>query len=377
MILQKDLRLVCLLLGVIISTIDSSVLTVALPNLSQSFNVTASEAQMATSLYLIASAITFIPLSSCAYLWGTARVFRGSLLAFSLLSLGLTLTPKFHILLLLRFLQGIAGAGIVGLVPGLAAAIFPQRRAWALSLVITASAVGTLLGQPLGGIAVQYLGWQSVFLLNLPLGLLAFSLSNNLPNLGEIKVKYAFKKLESVPKFFLALLASMLFFAHTFATVIIIPFYLSSQKYTPTQIGFLLLIPSLITLLLCSWSGIQADKFGWKQFTILGTGILAISSFWQGFTREVVIGAVGLGFGRCFFQSTNSAKILSLAPKGTESLASSLLSVTRVFGQALGSITGGWLWTTLALSGDNSAFAIANFVLAFLAIFAGILVYFI
>jgi MFS transporter, DHA2 family, multidrug resistance protein len=373
--LQIDWRLTCLLVGVVISTLDSSVITIALPTLSETFKITANEAQMATSVYLLASAVTFIPLSAFANIWGTGKVFRVSLLAFTGLSLGLALAPTFHILLLLRCLQGIAGAGIVGLVPGLAAAIYPEPRAFALSLVISASSAGTLLGPAIGGIAIQYLGWQSIFLLNLPLGILAFSLSNHLPNLETLNLQTGLSGLVAVPKFFLALVSSLLFFVHTFGTIVIISFYLSSLQYTPSKIGFLLLVPSLITLLLSAWSGTQADRYGWKNITILGTTILIVSSCWQGLTKEILPGVIGMGFGRCFFQATNSAKILSLAPKGADSLASCFLSIARVFGQALGSIIGGWLWTNLAFDNPHLAFAIANVVLAFSAWLAGVFVY--
>ena len=375
MITKIDWRLTSLLISVVISTLDYSVLSVALPTIAQNFNITVSEAQMTASLYLLGSAITFIPLASCANLFGSVAVFRASLLGFSLLSLVLIFTTNFHLLLLFRFLEGIAGAGIVGLVPALAAAIFPQRRAWALSLVISASATGTIMGLPLGGFAVEYLGWRSIFLLNLPLGLLAFFLSRNLPNLGQIELKNTFIQLLKLPKFFLALLASMLFFAHTFGHIIIVPFYLASRGYTPSQTSFFMLIPSLIVIFLASVCGIQADKFGFKSVTILGAAILVISSCWQGLTGEVLIGALGLGIGRCYFQAANSAKILSLAPEGSESLASSLLSITRVLGQALGSIISGWLWTSLAIGETNSAFASVNYLLAFLALVAGLLVY--
>jgi MFS transporter, DHA2 family, multidrug resistance protein len=374
--IRIDLRLACLLISVVISTLDYSVLSVALPTLAQSLSISVRDAQMTASLYLLGSAITFIPLAYCANTWGSARIFKISIFALVILSSALVFTTNFHIFLLLRFLEGIAGAGIVGLVPGIAVAIFPERRAWALSLIISASAAGTIIGPLLGGFFVEYFGWRSIFLLNLPLGLLAFSLSHNLPNLDKIKLKEAFVKLLKLPKFFLALLASMLFFTYTFGQIIIVPFYLASRGYTPSQTSFFLLIPSLIVIFLASFCGIQADRFGLKKITILGSAILAVSSSWQGLTGEVLIGAFGLGIGRCFFQSANSAKILSLAPRGAESLASTLLSITRVLGQALGSIISGWLWTTLAVGETNSAFASVNFFFAFLALVVGLLAYF-
>jgi MFS family permease len=76
-----------------------------------------------------------------------------------------------------------AAQGVVGLVPGLAAAAYPKRRGYALGLVASTVAAGTLLGPALGGLLTGSLGWPYVFLLPLPLALLALSQSGRLPEL--------------------------------------------------------------------------------------------------------------------------------------------------------------------------------------------------
>ena len=130
-----DLRLAALLIGVMLSTVDSIALNLALPSLAQHFASDAATVQGAASLYLIGSALSFLPLSGLAGRIGTVRVYRVSLLLFSVISLRLALSPTLAVLLVLRFLQGIAGAGVVGLVPGLAAATYRERKGWALGMV--------------------------------------------------------------------------------------------------------------------------------------------------------------------------------------------------------------------------------------------------
>src|SRR5512140_247984 len=108
-----DLRLAALLIGVILSTVDSSALNLALPSLAAHFNTDAAAVQGASSLYLIGAAIAFLPVASLAGKIGTVKVYRYSLAAFAIISQLLAFSPNLHTLLALRFIQGIAGAGIV------------------------------------------------------------------------------------------------------------------------------------------------------------------------------------------------------------------------------------------------------------------------
>ena len=146
-----DLRLAALLIGVVLSTVDSSALNLALPSLAAHFGTDAGAVQGAASLYLVGSALAFLPLSSLAGRVGTVRVHRFSLAAFAIISQCFAFSPTLHTLLVLHFLQGIAGAGIVGLVPGMTAATFREHRGWALGMVSGSVAAGTLIGPPLGG----------------------------------------------------------------------------------------------------------------------------------------------------------------------------------------------------------------------------------
>ena len=167
-----DLRLAALLIGVILSTVDTSALNLALPSLAAHFGTNAAAVQGASSLYLIGAAIAFLPISGLAGRIGTVRVYRFSLAGFAIISQLLVFSPTLHVLLALRFLQGIAGAGIVGLVPGMTVASYGEHRGWALGMVSGSVAAGTLMGPPLGGFLVEWFGWRSIFYINLPFGLL-------------------------------------------------------------------------------------------------------------------------------------------------------------------------------------------------------------
>lgn len=373
-IFRADLRLAALLIGVTLSTLDASALNLALPSLAAHFHSDAAGVQWAASLYLIGSALAFLPLSGLAGRFGTVRVYRVSLLTFSAISLLLGLSPNLGWLFTLRFLQGIAGAGVIGLVPGLAAATFPERKGWALGMVAGSVAAGTLTGPPVGGFLVDLLGWRSIFYMNLPLGMVALALSGRLGELRGVGLKEGLRRAARAPRFLLALLATVLFFAQSFGTNVLWPFYLEAGGMTPGRVGLVLLVPPLMLLFLGPWAGKLSDRKGFTLVSWAGSAVMALASCLQGITGSVALGLGGIGLGRALFQAANNAAVLSLAPEETDSVASGLLSIARVVGQALGSLMAGVLWGSLEHRGGGHAFLISNLVLAGLAVVSGALI---
>ena len=369
-----DLRLAALVIGVILSTVDSSALNLALPSLATHFNTDAAAVQSAASFYLIGAALSFLPLSTIASKFGTVRVYRFSLTAFAIISQILVFSPNLHTLVFLRFLQGIAGAGIVGLVPGMTSATFKEHRGWALGMVSGSVAAGTLMGPPLGGFLVEWFGWQSIFYINLPFGLLALILSSRLTDLHGVGLREGLRRAMHAPKFILALLSTVCFFIQSFGTNLIWPFYLESSGISPSRVGLMMLVPPLILMTTGPLCGNISDKVGYDRISWAGSIVLLIASFGQGITGSIALGLIGIGIGRALFQAANNAAVLSQAPEGTTSVASGLLSIARVSGQALGSILAGTLWGVLEHSGSRHAFLVINMVLGGVAAVSGLLI---
>ncbi|HTP65787.1 MAG TPA: MFS transporter [Geobacteraceae bacterium] len=369
-----DFRLAALLIGVTLSTVDASALNLALPSLAAHFHTNAAAVQGAASFYLIGSALAFLPLSGLAGRFGTVRIYRTSLLAFSVISLFLAVAPTLPVLLALRFIQGIAGAGVIGLVPGLAAATFRERRGWALGMVAGSVAAGTLMGPPLGGIMVDAFGWRSIFYINLPFGLAALLLSGRLGELRGVGLRESLRRVVSAPRFLLALLATAFFYAQSFGINLLWPFYLEAGGMTPSQVGLFMLVPPVMLLFIGPWAGKLSDRQGFDRVSWIGSSILAVSSLAQGITGRVALGLAGIGFGRALFQAANNAAVLSQAPEETEAVASGFLSIARVCGQALGSVLAGGMWGALEHQGAGHAFLVANLVLGSLAIVSGALI---
>ncbi len=369
-----DLRLLSMLIGVVLSTVDSSALNLALPSLAAHFGVTAAAIQGASSLYLIGSALALLPIAGLAGRIGTVRIYRLSLAGFAVLSQFLAYSPNLHTLLALRFLQGIAGAGIVGLVPGMTAATFREHRGWALGVVSGSVAAGALMGPPLGGFLVQWFGWQAIFYINLPFGALALLLSGRLSELPGVGLWQGLKRAGRTPRFLLALFSTTCFFTQSFGVNLIWPFFLEAGGMTPGAVGVRMLIPSAMLMVAGPICGRLSDRRGYDRVSWLGCLVLAAASWGQGLTGLVVVGLVGIGLGRALFLAANNVAVLSQAPEGTAAVASCLLSIARVSGQALGSILAGFLWALLAGGGSRRAFMIINLVLGGVAIVAGLLI---
>ncbi len=369
-----DLRLAALLTGIILSTVDSSALNLALPALAAHFATDAAGVQGAASLYLIGSALAFLPLAGLAGRIGTVKVYRASLLSFSVLSLFLALAPNLPVLLALRFLQGIAGAGVVGLVPGLTTATFPERKGWALGMVSGAVATGTLLGPPLGGLIVDYVGWRGIFFINLPFGAMAYLLSGKLGELQGVGLLESVRRAVASPRFLLALLATVLFFAQSFGTSLLWPFYLQSGGMSATKVGLLMLVLPVMLLFLGPWAGKLSDRKGYVRVCWLASAIMAVSGCLQGLTGTVMVGLLGIGLGRGLFQAANNVAVLDQAPPDTEAVASGFLSIARGGGQALGSFVAGTIWGNLEHASPRHAYLVVNLVLAGFAVGAGALI---
>ena len=339
-----DRRLLALLSGVLLGTVSESSLAPALPVLERAFAVGPEAAQGVVSLGLLGAALAYLPLAGLAGRVGAGRLFRTGLFLHALSALLLALAPSLLALYLLRLLQGVATAMVVGLVPGLAASAFPEARGYALGMVASTVAAGTLLGPALGGLAAGW-GLPYVFLLPLPAALLALLLSGNLPELP--RQEGTLPGLLRAPGFLPALLATGLYFLHALGTTVALAFHLGKEGFSPGAIGGLLLLGPLELLFLGAWAGRRADRRGYNRVALLGAYLLVAAGLAFALLPLLhplwgsALALLLLGVGRALFQAANNALVLSLAPKGTEGLASGALSVARALGQALGSALAG------------------------------------
>jgi len=156
--------------------LDMTVTTIALPSIGRSLGFTAGDLPWVVTSYLLATGGLMLLGGRVADLFGGRRVFAIGLTAFTLASLASGLAPTAAALLAARSLQGVSAALLTPSALALLTATYDgARRATALSVWGGLAGGGVALGTVLGGVLTSWLGWRSVFLINVPVGLVALA----------------------------------------------------------------------------------------------------------------------------------------------------------------------------------------------------------
>jgi MFS family permease len=176
---RQPLQLALILVAAFMVVLDFSIVNVALPSIERELHMPADAVQWIVTGYAISFGGLLILGGRAADLFGRRRMFVAGLIAFSLASLAGGLAQDPVLLIAARVVQG-AGAAIVA--PAALSLIttgFPEgpERTRAIGLYGAVSSVGFVAGQVLGGVLVQFTSWRAVFLVNVPVGLIAAALS--------------------------------------------------------------------------------------------------------------------------------------------------------------------------------------------------------
>jgi len=167
-----------LVFGSVLIGLDRTVANLAVPNIMSFFGITLSAASWVASIYILSSAI-FVPLfGKLGGRIGYRRVFFWGFLCFIIASLLAALSWNMVSLLSFRFLQGMFGAAIFPSAMVLLTKGFPDKkqRAHALGIWSAAVASSIILGPLIGGPLIDHFSWRSIFLINLPIGIIGLVL---------------------------------------------------------------------------------------------------------------------------------------------------------------------------------------------------------
>jgi len=166
-----------LALGTIMATLDISVVNIALPTLSRSFGVPLTTVEWVVLAYVLTITGLLLALGRLADRYGRRRVYASGLALFTIASALCAAAPGARALIAARTLQGLGAAMMTANSAALLIVSFPPaERGRALGAFGAAVGVGLALGPPLGGALVQHLSWRWIFLINLPVGLVALAL---------------------------------------------------------------------------------------------------------------------------------------------------------------------------------------------------------
>jgi EmrB/QacA subfamily drug resistance transporter len=166
-------------MSLLIVGLDTTIVNVALPAIHRSFHASLSGLQWTIDAYTLVLASLLMLSGSTADRIGRKRVFQIGLLVFSLGSLLCALAPSLELLIMARILQAIGGSMLNPVAMSIIRNVFedPRERAQAIGVWGGVIGISMALGPLVGGALVDSVGWRSVFLVNVPVGLLAIALT--------------------------------------------------------------------------------------------------------------------------------------------------------------------------------------------------------
>ncbi|MGW0658007.1 MFS transporter [Streptodolium elevatio] len=171
------LALACLVVFVVI--LDATIVSVALPGIRDGLDMGATSLPWVVNAYTLAFAGFLLIGGRCCDLYGRRRTFFAGLALFTAASAACGAANGPAALLVARAAQGLGGALLTPTTLAVITHTYPEgpRRARALALWSAVGAMGASAGTVLGGVLTEWFSWRWVFLINLPVGVLAFAVA--------------------------------------------------------------------------------------------------------------------------------------------------------------------------------------------------------
>ncbi len=376
--------------------INASIINVSLPTISVYFGVGLSTAQWVLTSYLITLLGFVLFFSRLGDFWGQERVYLAGLVGFIITSLLCSLSPSVELLIIFRGLQGLTAAMMISVSMALVRKSFPSHMLGrALGIYAVAIAAGLALGPAIGGIMSGFCGWRSIFLVNLPVGILDFIFCFTILKRSqqtEVKwdipgtvlqfvclflIVYTLNLVESasyttaIITGVMALVSFILFIYQEFRTenpvlnlklfksrkfsafslslhfnylcmymmFFAVPFYLQKVLHLDqATTGLVLTASPVIMMTVSPLSGMLADRFGSRFPAFLGGVVSAVAllSMVQlnvaSSAGDVFFRLALLGLGAALFQSPTNKALMSELPSTQAGMASGILATTRNLG---------------------------------------------
>lgn len=340
-----------------LSTIDGSIINVAMPTLVTELNTVFSLAQWVILAYLLTQTTLLPSIGRLGDMLGKKRLYTAGIAVFTLGSVLCGLSPTVYWLIGARVVQAVGSALALGLGMAIVTEAFPpQERGKALGLNGTFVSIGVVIGPTLGGLILGSFSWHWIFFVNLPVGIVGLVLAwRYLPDIrpagqaqfdfpgavtlfvsllavllaltmgqqvgfvdGRILALFGtavlflvlFLWLESRhPQpmidlrlfrhglFSLSLFTGAVVFVAIAGTTLLLPFYLQDMVgYNTRQVGLMMALIPVFLGISAPLSGAASDRYGTRSIASLGLVILA-AGFWvmRGFDLYTAVFAFALG----------------------------------------------------------------------------------
>ena len=393
---EKASILLVAVISAFLTPFMGSAINLALPSIGADFDADTILLGWIATAYLLSSAVFLVPFGRLADIYGRKRVFLSGMIIFTVSSLLSTLAPGIYSLLAFRVFQGMGSSMIFATGLAIVSSVFPPKeRGKAFGLTIASVYTGLSFGPFAGGLLTEYLGWRSIFLFTVILGitgifflirkikgewaeatgesfdlagsviygvslfLLIFGFSR-LPDtrgfvcltggiggiflfiLYELRIPYPVMQLSlfrNNPVFAWSNLAALINYSATFAVAFILSLYLQYIKeFTPRDAGLVLVSQPVIMALVSPLAGRLSDRV---EPRLLATGGMAITTlglfllvFVESMGMPMLVSTLillGTGFG--LFSSPNSNAIMGAVSKKFYGIASGTMGTMRLLGQ--------------------------------------------
>jgi EmrB/QacA subfamily drug resistance transporter len=395
---KRVVLLIAVLAG-FITPFDGSAVNIALPALGAEFHMNAIALSWVATAYLLAAAVFLVPFGKIADIYGRKKVFLYGIAIFSLASLAMTMVPSTEMLIGIRVIQGLGSAMIFGTGVAIVTSVFPPgERGKALGIYITAVYIGLSIGPFLGGVMTQYLGWRSIFFVNVPIGITTillilwklkgewaecrgerFDLAGSvIYGASVVAIMYGFSLLPDfegaaliaagvtgtilfalyemrIPSpvldirlltknriFAFSNLSALINYSATFAVTFLLSLGLQYTKgFTPEHAGLILIVQPVVMAMISPVAGRLSDRVEPRIVASAGMSLTAIGLFLLIFLREatplwyLILILLVLGAGSGLFSSPNTNAIMSSVDKRFYGVASGMNGTMRLLGQML------------------------------------------
>src|SRR4030066_443324 len=374
-----------------------SALNVALPIIGKALALTALAVSWVASSFLLAAAITLVPLGRIADIYGRKRIFLYGAMIFTISSSFCIWSPTQSFLIFFRAIQGIGGAMIFSTGTAMLISAYPQKeRGKILGINLAAVYIGLTIGPFIGGLLTQHFGWRYIFLFSSLLGtiIILIILRTNKEERPEAKgegfdfagsllygialfaIMYGFSLLPSLQAglliglgvfclcffifrqlkipfplldihlfldnkvFAFSNLAALINYCATFAVTFLLSIYLQHIKlFTPLQTGTILIAEPIVLALFSPFAGRLSDRFEPQLIASMGMTLtvfgITLLFFINGDTgiRYIVMCLILLGTGFALFSSPNVNATMSSVENKFFGVASATLATMRLSGQ--------------------------------------------
>jgi EmrB/QacA subfamily drug resistance transporter len=171
---EKVIVLLTMCFALAMAMLDNTVVNVALPSIQKDLGAGFSELQWVVDGYVLAFASLLLTGGIIGDRYGRKKMFLAGVAVFTVFSFLCGVSQNPGQLIAFRVLQGVGGALLIPGTLSILTVTFPvNERAKALGIWAGVSGIALALGPTLGGYMVEHLGWQSVFFLNVPIGIVA------------------------------------------------------------------------------------------------------------------------------------------------------------------------------------------------------------